>query len=127
MSDPSALSSKLRKQRSRKKYPDKQMMAQDLWPSIRLHGIRILIKLHGSKIPGTRLLNIKPHGIMSHDARLLSVSGLSIDLYLPVIVANPRPTNPSPLKGRRRWKMINTAESHLFGCKAWWSGWVNIW
>jgi hypothetical protein len=43
-----------------------------------------------------------------------------------IIVANPRP-NPSTLKGRRRWKMINTAWSHLFGCKAWWSGWVNRW
>jgi hypothetical protein len=87
MSDPSALSSKLRKQRSRKN-------------------------------PGIRLLNIKPHGIMPHDARLLNVSSLSSNLHLPVIVANPRPTNPSPLKGRRRWKMINTIESHLFRCKA---------
>jgi hypothetical protein len=31
-------------------------------------------------------------------------------------VANLR-SNPSTLKGRRRWKMINTTESHLFGCK----------
>jgi hypothetical protein len=95
---PSAPFLKQKKQRSRKKCPDKQLMAQDLWPSIRLHGIRFL--------------NIKPLGLIHHSTR-----HLSSDLYLPIIVANPRP-NPSTLKGRRRWKMINTAGSHLFGCKA---------
>jgi hypothetical protein len=109
MSDPSAPFSKHKKRKSRKKCPDKQITAQDLWPSIRL-----LIMLHG----------IKHQGIMHHSTRHLSISGLSSDLYLPIIVANPRP-NPSTLKGRRRWKMINTAGSHLFGCKACWSGWVN--
>jgi hypothetical protein len=72
-------------------------------PSIRLHGIR--------------LLKIKPLGLMDHDTRHLSINGLNNDLYMPIIVANPRP-NPSTLKGRRRWKMINTTWSHLFGCKA---------
>jgi hypothetical protein len=57
--------------------------------------------------------------------RHLNISDLSYDLYLPITVANPR-SNPSTLKGRRRWKMINTTESHLCGYKAWWSGWVNI-
>jgi hypothetical protein len=83
-------------------------MAQDLWPSIRLHGIRLLIMLHGIKHQGIRPLNIKPIGLMHHGTRHLSINSLSSDLYLPTIVANQR-TNPSPLKGRRKWKMINTA------------------
>jgi hypothetical protein len=118
MSDPSAPFSKLREQRSRKKCPDKQITAQDLWPSIRLHGIR----LHGIKLQSLRPLNIKSHGIksqgiMPHGARLLSISSLSRDLFLPIIVANSRPTNPGTSKSRRRWRMINTTGSHLFGCK----------
>jgi hypothetical protein len=117
MSDPSAPFLKHKKQRSRKKCPDKQIIAQDLWPSIRLHGTRLLIMLHEIKHQGIRLLNIKPLGLMHHDTRHLSISGLSSDLFLPIIVANLRP-NPSTLKGRKRWKMINTARSHLFGCKA---------
>jgi hypothetical protein len=121
MSNPSALSSKLRKQRSRKKCPDKQITAQDLWPSIRLHGIRILTRLHGIKLQGIMLF-IKPHdiktlGIMPQGTRLLSINGLNRDLFLPIIVANPSSTNPSISKSRRRWKMIYTAGSHLFGCK----------
>jgi hypothetical protein len=117
MSDPSAPFLKHKKQMSRKKCPDKQIMAQDLWPSIRLHGIRLLIMLHGIKHLGIMLLNIKLLGLTHHGTRHLSISGLSNDLYLPIIVANLRP-NPSTLKGRRRWKMINTVGSHLFGCKA---------
>jgi hypothetical protein len=117
MSDPNAPSSKLREQRSRKKCPDKQITAQDLWPSIRLHGIRLLIRLYGIKLQGIRLLNIKPLGIMLHGARLLSISGLSRDLFLPIIVANPRPTNLGPLKSHRRRRMINTTRSYLFGCR----------
>jgi hypothetical protein len=116
MFDPSAPFLKNKKQRSRKKCPDKQVITQDLWPNIRLHGIRLLIMLYGIKHQGIRLLNIKPLGLMHHGTRHLSISGLSNDLYLPIIVANPRP-NPSTLKGRRRWKMINTAWSYLFGCK----------
>jgi len=108
MSDPNAPSSKLREQRSRKKCPDKQITAQDLWPLIRLYGI---------KLQGIRLLNIKPLGIMLHGARLLSISGLSRDLFLPIIVANPRPTNLGPLKSHRRRRMINTTRSYLFGCR----------
>jgi hypothetical protein len=73
--------------------------------------------LHGIKHQGIRLLNIKPIGLMYHDTRHLSISGLINDLYLPIIVANLSP-NPSILKGHRRWKMINTAGTHLFGCKA---------
>jgi hypothetical protein len=64
------------------------------------------------------LVNIKPHGIMSHGTRLLNISCLSRDLFLPIIVANSRPTNPGILKSRRRWRMINTARSYLFGCRA---------
>jgi hypothetical protein len=74
MPDPSAPSSKLREQRSRKKCPDKQITAQDLWPSIRLQGIR--------------LFNIKSLGIMPHWARLLSISDLSKDLFLPSKMEN---------------------------------------
>jgi hypothetical protein len=117
MFDPSAPFSKHKKQRSRKKCPDKQITAQDLWPSIRLHGIRLLIMLHGIKHQGIGPLNIKPIGLTHHGTRHRSISDLSNDLYLPIIMANPRP-NPSTLKGSRRWKMINTAGSHLFGCKA---------
>jgi len=57
---------------------------------------QIIIKLHGVKRPGVRLLNIKPHGIMLHCTRLLSSN-----LYLPIMVANPR-TNPSTLKGHKK-------------------------
>jgi hypothetical protein len=98
MSDPSAPFSKLSEERLRKKCLDKQITAQDPWPSI-------------------RLLNIKPLGIMHHGARLHCISGLSSNLYLPIIVANPRSTNPSTLKSPKRWWMINITGSHLFGCK----------
>jgi len=66
MSNPSAPFSKHKKQRSRKKCPDKQITAQDLWPSIRLHGISLFIMLHGIKHQGIGPLNIKPLGIMHH-------------------------------------------------------------
>jgi hypothetical protein len=49
--------------------------------------------------------------------RQFSISDLSSDLYLPIIVADPR-SSPSTLIGHRRWKMINTTESHLFGFNA---------
>jgi hypothetical protein len=69
---------------SRKRCPDKKNSAQDLWPSIRFHGIRPpSIKLHG----------IKFQGIRAHGAKLLSISGLSKDLFLPIKMANPRLTN----------------------------------
>jgi hypothetical protein len=118
MSDPSVPFSRLREQRSRKKCPDKQISAQDLWPSIRLHGIKLRgislpFKLHGIKLQGTRLFNIKPHGIMPHGAKLLSR-----DLFLPIKVANPRITNPGTLKSHRRCRMINIARSYLFECRA---------
>jgi hypothetical protein len=122
MSDPSAPFSKLREQRSRKKCPDKQITAQDLWPSIRLHGIRplirLFIRLHGIKLQGIRLHGIKTQGIMPHCPRLLSISSLSRDLFLPSKMANQRLTNPSTSKSRRRWMMIKTARSYPFGCKA---------
>jgi hypothetical protein len=54
---------------------------------------------------------------MLHCTRLLSISGLSSDLYLPIMVANPR-TNPSTLKGHKKKKMIYAIGSHQFGCKA---------
>jgi hypothetical protein len=71
----SAPSSKLRKPRLRKKCPYRLIMALDLWPSFRLHGIR----QH----------TIKLLGLMHHDTRHLSISGLSHDLYLPSTVATP--------------------------------------
>jgi len=55
---------------------------------------------------------------MPHGARLLSIIGLSRDLFLPSKMANPRLTNPSTSKSRRRWRMIKTARSYLFGCRA---------
>jgi hypothetical protein len=48
--------------------------ALDLWPNIRLHGIR-------------------PHIIRLHDIKLLSISGNNNNLFLPIIMANPRQTN----------------------------------
>jgi len=126
MSNPSAPSLKHKRQRPRKKCLDKLIMALDLWLSIRLHGIRHLIKLHGGKHQGIKLLNIKLLGLMHLGTNHLSISDTSRDLYLPIIVAKPR-SNPSTWKGRRRWKMINTTVSHLFGCKAWWNGWVSRW
>jgi hypothetical protein len=107
MSNPSSPSSRLREQRSRKRCPDKQISTQDLWPSIRLHGIRLQgiklpIRLHGIKLQDIRLLNIKPHGIksqgiMPHGARLPNINGLNKDLFLPIRVANPKLTNQGTL------------------------------
>jgi hypothetical protein len=99
MSDPSALSSRLRDQRSRKRCPDKQILAQDLWPSIKIQGIWLPnIRLHGIKLQGMRLPSIKLHGIKfegikPHGTRLLSISGFSKDLFLRIRMANPRLTN----------------------------------
>jgi hypothetical protein len=81
------------------------------------------IRLHGIKLQDIKHITIKPHGIkskgiMPHSTRLLSISGLSRDLFLPSKMANPRLTNPTILKGRRRWRMINIARSYLFGCRA---------
>jgi hypothetical protein len=109
MSDPSAPFSKLRERRSKKRCPDKQITAPDLWPSIRLHGL---------KLQDIKLLNIKPHGIVPHSAKLLGISNLNRDLFLPSKMANPRLTNPSTSKSRKRWRMINIARSYLFGCRA---------
>jgi hypothetical protein len=99
---------KLKKPRPRKKCPDRLIMALDLRPSFRLHGIRLPIIKHQ---------DIKLLGLMHHDTRQLSISGLSSDLYQPITVAPPR-TNPSSLEGLRRWKKISTTVSHLFGCRA---------
>jgi hypothetical protein len=117
MSNPSAPFLKHRKKRSRKKCQDKQIMAQDLWPNIRFHDIKVLTRLNGIKLHGIRLL-IKPHGIKLQGSKRLSINGLNKDLFLPIIVANPSSTNPSIPKSHRRWKMIYTVGSHRFGCKA---------
>jgi len=86
--------------------------------AIKLQDIKLTIRLHGLKVQDIRLFNIKPHGIksqciMSHGARLLSISGLNRDLFLPSKMANP-----STSKSCRRWRMINTAKSYLIGCRA---------
>jgi hypothetical protein len=104
---------KHRRPRPRKKCPDKLIMALDLRPSIRRNGIRLLIN---------KPQDIKLLGLMHHDTRHLSISGLSSDLYQPITVATPR-INPSSLEGLRRWKKDNTTVNHLSGCRAWWSGW----
>jgi hypothetical protein len=94
MSNPSAPFSKLKNRWSRKRCPDKQISAQDLWPSIKIQGIWLLgIKLHGIKLQGIRLSSIKLHGIKfqgirPHDAKLLNR-----DLFLLIRMANPRLTN----------------------------------
>jgi len=61
-----------KKPRPRKKFPDRLIMALDLQPSSRLHGIRLPIIKHQ---------DIKLLGLMHHDTRHLSISGLSSDLY----------------------------------------------
>jgi len=88
MSDPSALSSRLRDQRSRRRCLDKQILAQDLWPSIRLHGF---------KPPGIKLHGIKFNAIKPHCDRLLSISRLNKDLVLLIRMANPTLTNQGTL------------------------------
>jgi hypothetical protein len=99
MADPSALFLWLKVKRSRKRCPDKQISTQDLWPSIKIHGIRLpSIMIHGIKLQGIRAPSIKLHdikfqGIMPHRAKLPSISGLSRDLFLSIIMANPRLTN----------------------------------
>jgi len=65
-SDPSALFSKLRDHRSRKSCLDKLHSALGLWLGIKLHGKRLI-------------------GI-----RLISISGINNDLFLPIRIANPR-------------------------------------
>jgi hypothetical protein len=91
MSDPSAPSSKLREQMSRKKCPDKHITAKTSGP------VSDSMASGGIKLQGIRLLT-SPIGIMLHGAKLLSINDLSRDLFLPIIVANPSPTNPGPLK-----------------------------
>jgi hypothetical protein len=94
MFDPSAFSSRLRDQRSRKKCPNKQISAQGLWPSIKIQGICLPnIKLHGIKLLSIKLHGIKFQGIRLHGARLLSISDLSRNLFLPIRMINPRLTN----------------------------------
>jgi hypothetical protein len=96
---------KAQKAKAKKEVP---RQALDLWPSFRLHGIRLLIIKHQ---------DIKLFGLKHHDTRHLRISGLSSDLYQPITVATPR-TNTSSLEGLRRWKKINTTVSHLSGCRA---------
>jgi hypothetical protein len=84
MSDLSVPLSRLKDLRLRKRCPDMKILAQDLWPSIKLQSIKLLcIKLHGIKLQG-----IRPHG-----ARLPSINGFSKDLFLPIRMANSRVTN----------------------------------
>jgi hypothetical protein len=53
---------KAQKAKPRMKCPDRLIVAPDIWPSFRLHGIKLL-------------------GLKHHDTRHLSISGLSSDLY----------------------------------------------
>jgi hypothetical protein len=80
-------------------------MALDLWPSFRLHGIKLLIIKHQ---------DIKLLGLKHRDTKHLSINSLNSDLNQPITVATPR-TNPSNLEGLRRWKKISTTVSHLSG------------
>jgi hypothetical protein len=112
--DLSAPFSKLRDQKSRKRCQDKLHSVLDLWPSNRLHGSRLLsIKLHG-----IRLLDIRPHGIKPDGIRLLSISSINSDLYLPIRMANPKLTNQdTSRRSHRILRMINTIGSYLYGCR----------
>jgi hypothetical protein len=98
---------KAQKDKARKKCPDRLIMTLYMWPCFRLHGIRLLIIKHQ---------DIKLLGLMHHDTRHLSISGLSSDLYLPITVATPR-TDLNSLGGLRRWKKTNITVSHLSGCR----------
>jgi hypothetical protein len=109
---------KAQKANVKKEVPRQANYGTRLWPSIKLHGISLFIRLHGIKLQSIWLLTIKTQGIMPHGARLLNISSLSRDLFPPIIVANPRPTNPSTSKSRRRWRMIKTARSYPSGCRA---------
>jgi hypothetical protein len=100
----------LKHKRPRKKCPDKLIMALDLRPNIRLHGIRPLIKYHGDRHQGIKL--IKVLGLMHLGSNYLSISGLCSGLH-----------RSSTLEGHRRWKRINTTMSHLSRCRIRWSGW----
>jgi hypothetical protein len=95
---------KAQKAKTKKEVPDKLIMALDLRPNIKLHGIRHLIKYHGDKHQGIKLINIKHLGLMLLGSRYLSISGLSNGLH-----------RPSTLE--KRWKRINTTMSHLSGCR----------
>jgi hypothetical protein len=68
-SNPNAHFLKLRDPRSRKGCLSKLHSAPDFWPYIRLH-------------------STKPHNI-----RLFNISGINSDLFLPIRMAKPRPTN----------------------------------
>jgi hypothetical protein len=116
----SAPSWRLRKPRPRKKCSSR-LVALDLQPNIRIHGIRHLTKHRGDKHRG---INIKPLRLMLLGFRHLSISCLSSDLYQP-ITAEPSRTNPGKLEGLRRWKKVNTTVDHLSGCRAWWRGWCS--
>jgi hypothetical protein len=78
-SNPNAHFLKLRDPRSRKGCLSKLHSAPDFWPYIRLPSIW----LHGIRLHST-----KPHKI-----RLFNISGINSDLFLPIRMAKPRPTN----------------------------------
>jgi len=65
-------------------------MALDLWPSIRLHGIRHFIKHHGDKHEGIKLINIKHLDLMLLGSRHLSISGLNNGLQRPSTLGWPQ-------------------------------------
>jgi len=105
----SAPFSKLRDQRSRKSCQNKLHSALDLWP-------------------GIRLLNIKLHCIRPHDIKLLSISGINSDLFLPIRMANPRKTNQGTTWiSPRSLRMINSIGSYQYGCIVWYGGWITRW
>jgi hypothetical protein len=104
----SAPSWKHKRPKPKRKRPNKLIMALDLWLSIRLPGIRHLIKYHGDKLQG---IGIKPLGPI-----LLSIRGLSGGLYQPITEALTR-ANPNIWEGPKS----NTSVSLLSGSKTWWS------
>jgi hypothetical protein len=72
---------KAQKAKAKNEVPDRLIMALDLRPSPKLHGIRP----HTIKHQDIKLL-----GLMDHDTKHPNISGLSNDLYLPITVATPR-------------------------------------
>jgi hypothetical protein len=63
-----------------------------------------------------------------HGIRLLSINGISSDLFLPIRMVNRRKTNQGTTRiSRRSLRMINSVGSCLYGCKVWYGEWITRW
>jgi len=113
-SDLSAPFSKLRDQKSRKRCHDKLHSTLDLWPNIRLHGIRL---------PVSRSMASGP-----------TATGSSALVALAAICSCQSEWQTQEKKNQgttwirhRSLRMINSIESCLYGCRVWYGGWITRW